>query len=107
MSELDEKLNSILSDPAEMEKLMGMAKQLSGKLQAGDAPESEFAALDPKLMALAGRFLSLYRRRDDKSALITAMKPYLSRERQDEIEKAARIARITSAARAVLSDGHV
>ena len=38
MSELEDKINGILGDPAQMEKIAGLAKSLMGGGDSGDAP---------------------------------------------------------------------
>ena len=118
MGELDEKLNSILSSPAEMEKLMGMAKTLSESLginksdegsqkktDAEDEKKSSAPGLDPKIMKLAGRIMAEYSSgKNDKTALLEAMKPYLRQERRQAVDRAGEIARLTHAARIALDE---
>ena len=52
MSELEERLNAVLGDPAQMEKIAQMASRLMGSI----APEENSTpGMDPKLMGLVGR----------------------------------------------------
>ena len=120
MSELEDKLNQILSSPEDMEKIMGIARSLSG---SGGAPEPETAGrgdgapfdlgalsslmgnIDPKLIQLFGRVMNEYSSpENDKSALISAIKPYLKEDRREKIDKAAEVAKMARLARAALAE---
>lgn len=122
MSELEDKLNKILSSPEDMEKIMGMARSLSGSL-GGKAPAegqgeaaktsapdlssitSALQGVDPKIFRLMNRLLSEYTSgKNDKSALLTAIKPYLKEDRHDKIDKAAEIAKIAHLAKVAISE---
>ena len=119
MGELEDKLNSILSSPEEMEKIMGIARSLSGA--AGDtappvstghdhAPDLTSAAsalgdIDPKMFKLMSRVMGEYSSsKNDKTALLTALKPYLKKERHEQIDKAAQIAKLARIAKAAFSE---
>lgn len=118
MSELEEKLNKILSSPAELEKIMGIAKSLSGSLGTqpstadGATPTSDLSALassfkdiDPRIFGLVTRLLSEYTSaKNDKTELLNAIKPYLKEDRRDKIDKAAEIAKITRLAKLALRE---
>lgn len=124
MSDFQEKLNQILSSPEEMDKIMGMARTLSGSLgQSGDDGDVPAAAtgggglpnlsgltsmlgsVDPKIVGLVSRAIGEYSSgRSDKSALISAMKPYVKPDRRDKLDQAADIAKLVRIARLVLSE---
>jgi len=118
MGELEEKLNSILSSPAEMEKLMGIARSLAGSAgmssSAAEAqknngsPTSTVSALgniDPKMLGLMTRLATEYSSgKNDKEPLLDAMKPYLREERYGAIDRAAKIAKLAHIARAALNE---
>ena len=130
MEDFEEKLNSILSSPETMGQIMALANSLSGggeEQASGDADASEAAAgegtppgdlsgllqgLDegmvPKLMALWGEY---NRGNDEKTRLLQAMKPFLRQERQEKLDRAVQIARISRVIRAAIEqfrgDGHV
>ena len=100
-----------------MEKIMGLAKSMSGSLGSQEAPkepapdsESSGAALplgdiDPKMLKLMGRLMGEYSSKEgEKTALLTAMKPYLKEERYETIDKAAKIARLAKIARIALTE---
>lgn len=116
MSEFEDKLNSILSSPEEMEKIMGIARSLSGSLggNSGDSTDSGSAAptaanlfseLDPKMLKLLSHLVSEYKSpENDKTALITAIKPYLKPERQVALDKASGIVKLAHLARIALGE---
>lgn len=103
MSELEEKLNALLSDPNGMAQVMQLAQQLSGGMggpaaQTPPKPEPEpdlLGGLDPQLL---GRLLPLLGELngDDSHTmqLLMALRPFLKEEKQDKIQRAARLARL-------------
>lgn len=111
MSELDEKLNSLLSDPDSMAQIMHLAQQLSGgsgsqaqppppKAAVPDPPKEKAAGsfsggLDP---ALAARLLPLLQEYGQTNTpameLLHALRPYLKAEKQEKIQRAARLAHL-------------
>ncbi len=110
MSQLEEKLNSILSDPKAMQQIMSLAQSLG----QGEPPKQEdgkgeglppMPAIDPKLLQnLAG--LSQTGGMDpNQQALLRALSPYVSRDRMGKLERAMRAARLAGAASAFLNSG--
>ncbi len=121
MSEFEDRLNSILSSPAEMEKIIGLARSLSdshgadadadghrasGNISSGGASSDDpFKDIDPKLFSVISRLLGEYsRQKGGKNALITAMKPYIKKDRWDTIDRAAEIAKLARVAKIALSE---
>jgi hypothetical protein len=119
MGELEDKLNSILSSPEEMEKIMGIARSLSGTTDntAPPAPKaakttpdiasaaSALGDIDPKMFKLMSRIMGEYTSgKNDKTALLTALKPYLKKERHEQIDRAAQIAKLARIAKAAFSE---
>ena len=88
MNEFEQKLNSILSDPQEMEKISRLAAQIMGG--SGDAGEFRPPA-DGGLPDLKGLLNSLGQS-GDKAALVRALCPFLHPERQAKLQKALRLA---------------
>ena len=87
MNEFEQKLNSILSDPAEMEKISRLAAQIMGG--SGDAgAESPSGGGVPDLTGLLGSL----GQGGDKAALVRALCPFLHPERQAKLQKALRLA---------------
>lgn len=121
MAQWEEQLNQILGDPQAMGQIMSLAQSLSGK-QEGQAPDpreegqeppqdeeetpsplSALSGLDPKLLQMGMGLLSEYSAQDDKkAALLAALKPFLKPERQEKMDQAVRIARLTRVIRTAL-----
>ena len=114
MEEIQDKLNAILSNPQMMSQLMSMA-QAFGNSQppqaAGEQPPtppqtastSGFpGSLDPAMIQKLIGFTQKTGIDKKQQTLLTALKPYLNRERIQKLEKAMRAARLASAATALL-----
>lgn len=118
MSELEEKLNALLSDPNSMAQVMQMAQQLSGAMgeqKAAPPPPAPppgpdlgaaLGGLDPKLLRkllpLAGELGT-----ENSAALqllLQALRPFLKEEKQGKIERAARLARLIHVGKKLLAD---
>ena len=117
MAQLEEQLNQILGNPQAMEQIMALAQSLSGKQEerqpeeetqppAENDPPSPLSALDgldPRLLRMGMGLLSEYSAQDDKkTALLAALKPFLKPERQEKMDQAVRIARLTRVIRTAL-----
>ncbi len=112
MGELDEKLNALLSNPDSMAQVMQMAQQLSStfgtqqetpaKTQTPPMPPPAssgnggfLSGLDPNLAAKFLPLLQEYGKSNSQTMqLLNALRPFLKPEKQDKIERAARLARI-------------
>lgn len=127
MSELDEKLNALLSDPNSMAQVMQLAQQLSGTFGGASQPASAspppppppqppqpsfdtsfLGGLDPELI---GRFLPLIQEytqsNSNTTQLLYALRPFLKAEKQDKIERAAKLARLIHLGKKFLSEWEV
>lgn len=107
MSELDEKLNSLLNNPQLMQQIMAMAQSLGTQQQEPQPrqePESPaLPAIDPGILQkIAGMAQSTGVDRNQR-ALLSALGPYLSRERVGKLERAMRAAKMASVASTFLS----
>lgn len=115
MSEFEDRINSILGNPEEMEKIMDLASRFMG----GADKKEESAAQSPGpgpggLDALGGfdmemfskmsRLMSQVKGGSEKTELLRAMGPYLKQERREKLEKAVRFARIAKVAGAALRE---
>ena len=117
MSELEEKLNALLSDPNSMAQVMQMAQQLSGAMgeQKAAAPPpppppvpptpdlgAALGGLDPKLLGkllpLAGELGT------ENSAAMQLLNALLKEEKQGKIQRAARLARLIHVGKKLLAD---
>ena len=95
MSEMEDKLGAILSNPQLMQQIMNMAQSLGQNAPSQPAeqpPTPQFSSpipdIDPamigKIMSFAGS-TSIDR---NQKALLCALEPYLSRGRLEKLEKA-------------------
>ena len=78
--------------------LSGLNGQSSpeGQSGGGDSPLSVLGSLDPKLIQIALQLFSAYSAEDDRrTALLSALKPFLKEERQAKLEKAIQIAKLS------------
>ena len=122
MGEFEDKLNGILSSPKDMEKILGLARELSGSQGGGekstDAKNNEEASLgglgsvlnsfgdiDPKIFKIVSRLAGEYSSsKNDKTALVSSIKPYLRPERCTKLDQAVKIAKIAHIAKIALSE---
>ena len=123
MSEFEDRINSVLNDPAQMEKITNLAKSLmggeggpgSGPMPAGGDMGGLASlaggllggdgGLDPAVLGRLSRLISAGNEQDsDKRALLEAMKPYLSQKRRDKMDRAMRIARAAKIARLAMGE---
>ena len=112
MGEFEDKLNSILSSPEDMKKILSLARSLSAD-DSDDTPSragenegsSDDSQIDPKLIKAFGRIMSRYSSSgNDKAALLNGIKPYLSEKRQSSLDRAFEILKISKIARIALSE---
>ncbi len=119
MSELDEKLNALLSDPESMAQVMQLAQQLSGTLGGQEPQETQavksektvtqssfpFDGIDPGMIT---RFLPLLKEFGKSNSqtmqLLYALRPFLKEEKQGKIERAAKLARMIHIGKKLLTE---
>ena len=89
MSEFEDKLHAILSDPAEMERISRLASELMGGGETDAPPETDApdGGLLRRLSSLLGGAGG-----GEKTALVNALSPYLHPERRARLQKALRLA---------------
>ena len=119
MSEFEDKLNAILSNPEAMAQVMGLAQSLSGSGAFGAEQPQEnaaqqnsnrtdniggssgnlgdlFSRIDPKmierLLPLLGELSGSDN--DARMQLLYALRPFLKEERRDKIERAVKAAKL-------------
>ena len=114
MSEMEEKLASILGNPQMMQQIMSMAQAMgssnpseeqqeaSPKPAQSDAPPS---GLDLRTMQKLAGLTRQNGIDQNQQALLRALSPYISRERRAKLEKAIRAAKIARMASAFLNSG--
>lgn len=119
MADWQEQLNTILSDPDAMAQIVSIAQSISGG-QGGDSPEgappppapdapaqnapgvdpealrAALGNLDPELMRRLVPLVQQINRTEssEATALLLALKPFLSEKRRGKVERAAQLARL-------------
>lgn len=118
MGELEEKINSILSSPQEMEKIMGLARSLTGGGQDDDRntrneksnfekddPSDLLGNIDPKMFMMMNKLLGESSHvSNEKAAILNSIKPFLKRERRDTLNRAADMAKMAKIAKIAFSE---
>ena len=110
MADWQEQLNTILSDPDAMAQIASIAQSLGGGAAAepkqdGAPPPPPpsgmdaaqlLGSLDPELLRRLGPLLRELNRPEssEATALLMALRPFLSRKRRDKVERAAQLARL-------------
>ncbi len=115
MSELEEKLGSILSNPQMMQQIMSMA-QAMGQAQSEEAQFSDVSAqpetslpqipqIDPGMLQMLAGFAQQNSVDQNQQTLLQALSPYLSHNRVEKLERAMRAAKMASLASTFLNAG--
>lgn len=101
MSEFEDKLSSLMNDPKQMEKIASLAKTLMGGDNPGEkaGEGSDEPGLDPGILKkLAGIIGKSGAGGSEQTALLNAMKPFLSEKRREKMDKAMKLARLAEIA---------
>ena len=107
MSEMEEKLNALLSNPQLMQQIASMA-QAMGSQAPQQPPEqipSAMPALDPRLLQTVAQTMGQTGIDSNQKSLLHALSPYLSTNRVQKLERAMQAARLAGAASAFLNAG--
>lgn len=123
MSDFEDKLQSILSNPEAMGQIMSLAQSITGDSQepappfepedssrspTGDIPSSGdlfsmLGNLDPRLIQLGMRLVAEYNSNDSqKQALLAALRPFIREERYAKVDKAVQVAKLAHVIRIAL-----
>ena len=93
MDDLNQKLSSILSDPGAMKEIASLASQLgvdtSGLHNEPEKPQPPSNALS--MMSGLMPMLSSLNAQDDTTRLLDAIRPFLSGERREKLDKAKKL----------------
>lgn len=107
MSEFEDRVNSLLNDPAQMEKITALAKSLMGG-EAGAAPEQsggDSSGPDSGMLLRLSRLMKAGDSQNgNRQALLEAMKPYLSEKRRAKMDRAIRMARLAKMAQLAMGE---
>jgi len=116
MGDFENKLNELLKSPESLEQIMNLARSLSGPEAEKDGKEEKQDAkkessssdsglgFDPQIMGMLGAALKEYSSASENDALISAIKPYLKKDRREKVEKALQIAKLAKVAKNVIPD---
>lgn len=100
MDDFSEKVNQILSDPAQMAKVMEMAAKLGG---TQEAPKETFSVAPEQLQ----RMISLLGSSDGKEeCLLRALMPFLTPEKAQKMTRAVHAAKLSKIITRVLQEQH-
>lgn len=110
MSELDDKLNSILNNPQMMQQIMSLAQSMNGAEAAPPPPPSApqqspalfDAPLDPSLLSKIAGLMQRSSINQDQAQLLKALRPYLSSQKLQKLERAMHAARMAGIASDVI-----
>lgn len=100
MDDLNEKLAGILNDPESMERVRKMAENLFGEepsKQSSNTETADFGSLPSgeELQAIMSIISQLKNQKSDqRTHLLTALKPYLSQHRQEKTDNAIKILKL-------------
>lgn len=119
MSELEDRINSVLGDPKQLEKITKLAQSFMAGGSApneasGSAPDAlgdmlkdavggGMPDLDPAMLARLSRAMSGGDKKRER-ALLEAMAPYMSEKRRSKMDRALRIARLAGIARLAMGE---
>lgn len=107
MSELEEKLASVMNDPAMMQKIMSLAQSLGGS-EPQSTPEppkmdpAPFPDVDISMLQKLSGFAKQSGIDKNQQTLLNALLPYISRHRIVKLERAMRAAKMANFATTLL-----
>lgn len=107
MDDFSDQISKILNDPQAMEQIRSMAGMFGGDntAQGAQAPPAPPAPIQnrtqnsnnmmsPEILSAVSRLMPLlseYKKEDDGTRLLNALRPFLSRERQQKLDEAAKM----------------
>lgn len=109
MSELEEKLSQVLSNPQMMQQIMSLAQSMGAapaqKEQPPERrpePEVSLPPIDPGMLQKLAGMTAKTGVDQNQRALLRALGPYVSRERVGKLEKAMQAAKMAAFASSLL-----
>ena len=107
MSEMEEKLNALLSNPQLIQQIASMAQAMGSQApqQPPEQTPSAMPALDPRLLQTVAQTMGQTGIDSNQKSLLHALSPYLSTNRVQKLERAMQAARLAGAASAFLNAG--
>lgn len=106
MSEMEDKLGAILNNPQMMQQIMSLAQSLGQEQpQQQEPPKQQTPDFDPAMLARLAGLARQSGTDNQQRALLSALSPYLSRERVSKLEKAMQAAKMARLASTFLNSG--
>jgi len=97
-NDMEQQLHAILNDPSAMQNILAMAQSLSGTIGASSDKKDDVIPMQ-QLAGLASKSGIDQQQR----SLLSALSPYLSRERLKKLENAMRAAKMARLATTLIS----
>ena len=97
MEDLSAKLSGILSDPEAMKELTALASELGVSAPGVHKEPEPKPAADPAALSMMSGLIPLLgtlKQEDDTTRLLEAIRPFLSEERREKLDKAKRLLRM-------------
>ncbi len=110
MDDLQSKISAIFSSPESMEQIRNLAQSLAGGEQPQNAApvfqrqDEPSLQMDPRIMQVMTRAMSEFSKPSEASALLGALRPYLSQERISKVDRAMNIARLAKIAKTIIPE---
>ena len=127
MSEFEDRINSVLNDPEQMDKIANLAKSLMGgeaqkadpgdggmmgklgelakSLTGGGSSGRDGPDIDPAMLGKIGRLMKAGNAQNsNERALLEAMKPYLTEKRRQKMDRALQLAKLARIARIAMGE---
>lgn len=108
MDEMEEKLSAILGNPELMQQIMGMAQSLGQSSESPKTQEGTGPSMSNPDLSLLQRLSGLTRQGGidrEQKALLSALSPFLAKDRLSKLEKAMRAAKMAKLASSFLNAG--
>ncbi len=110
MSELEEKLNALMSNPQLMQQIAAMAQTMGSPQQepqktSREATQQSLPFADPRLLQMISQAASQSGADGNQTALLQALSPYVSSGRLQKLERAMRAAKLAGTASLFLNSG--
>ena len=102
MSELDDKLNSILGNPQMMQQIMSLAQSINKPETPAPPPPKQDSPLDPAMLTRLAGLMQWGSIDSNQKLLLQALSPYLSGTKLQKLERAMHAARMAGIASDVI-----
>lgn len=108
MSELEEKLNALMSNPQLMQQIAALAQNMpqpSQDIPPQESSQHSLPSLEPQQLQAIAQVFQHSGVDQNQQALLQALSPYLSSTRIHKLERAMRAAKMAGSASAFLNSG--